>query len=168
MEIAIVQKTALRLKGKNATFLVNPVEDAPVNAALMLHDTQPKVSSEEMVNISGPGEYEIGGVKISGVRSENGYVYSLTVDGVDLVVGQIETLAAVQNKLKDHNIVIALCNKQANAAFLTSAAQNAVIVYGPAAAETAQGFEKEKLQQMNKYSAVAGKLPTELEIVLLA
>ena len=168
MEIALVQKTALRIKGKQASFVVNPVDTASANAALILDETIPEINTEETVILRGPGDYEIGGVKITGIRGEKGVVYSLTVDGIAIVVGKIDTLSAMQQKLKDHNIVLALCKEVASGAFLTTLAENSVIMYGEKAAETAQGFEKEKLKTMNKYTASAGKLPAEVEIVLLA
>jgi hypothetical protein len=168
MEISLVQKIALRIKGKQASFVVNPVDTASANAALILDDTIPEINTEETVILRGPGDYEIGGVKITGIRGEKGVVYSLTIDGIAIVVGKIDTLSAMQQKLKDHNIVLALCKEAVSGAFLTTLAENSVIMYGEKAAETAQGFEKEKLKTMNKYTASAGKLPAEVEIVLLA
>src|SRR5664279_1566955 len=111
MEIALVQKTALRIKGKQASFVVNPVDTASANAALILDETIPEINTEETVILRGPGDYEIGGVKITGIRGEKGVVYSLTVDGIAIVVGKIDTLSAMQQKLKDHNIVLALCKE---------------------------------------------------------
>jgi len=166
MEIAYLQKTGVRIKGKSAAFAVNTLDVASGNAALLLDDMVPDTTGED-VYLSGPGDYEIGGVKITGYRGDKGFIYSLTIDGVSVVIGKIETLSSMQNKLKEHQIVVALCKETANASFLTSLAENAVVVYGEKAAETLQGFEKEKIKEMNKYSAVAGKLSTELETILL-
>lgn len=168
MEIALLQKTGLRIKGKTATFLVNPQEAGGANAGLVLDDSVDPTSSDETVILNGPGEYEIGGVKISGTRGDKGVLYSMNIDGIDVLVGKIETLSAMQHKLKEHNIVISLCTEPASASFLTSLAVNVVVFYGTTAAETAQGFEKDNLQTMNKYTTAAGKLPAEVETILLA
>lgn len=168
MEIALLQKTGLRIKGKTATFVINPHDVAGANAALVLDDSVDPASTEESVVLNGPGEYEIGGVKISGTRGDKGVLYSLAIDGMDVLIGKIETLSAMQHKLKEHNIVISLCNEPANASFLTSLAINVVLFYGDKAAETAQGFEKDNLQTMSKYTTAAGKLPAEVETILLA
>lgn len=167
MEIALVNKTALRLKGKTVTFVVNPQDTSPMNAALILDDTTEYFHDESVV-VQGPGDYEIGGVKISGTRGDKGLVYSMNVDGMEVLVGKIGTLSAMQHKLKEHNVVIGLCDEQLDAAFLTGLTTNVVVFYGEKAQENAQGFEKENLKQMNKYSVAAGKLPTEVETVLLA
>lgn len=166
MEIALLPKTALRIKGKAVTFIVNPLTFTPSNAVLLLDPTS-DFSTDESVILQGAGEYEIGGVKITGLRNEKNILYSMQIDGMDFVVGSISLLSAMQHKLKEHNFVIVNCEEVADASFLTSLSVNAVLFYGEKATEVAQGFEKEKLQTMNKYSASLGKLPAEMETVLL-
>lgn len=167
MEIALLPKSLLRIKSKNATFVVNPQSAVAANAALFLHTTTDFVS-DEMVVIKGAGEYEIGGVKITGFRNEEQVVYSFYIDTIEVVMGTITQLSAMQHKLKEHNIVVVNCEEIADASFLTSLAVNAVLFYGEKAEEVAQGFEKEKLQKTNKYTATLGKLPAEMETILLA
>ena len=167
MEIALLPKSALRIKGKSASFVVNPQEPTATNAALLLDDTIEDVLTDEAVTIQGPGEYEIGGVKITGTRGEKGIVYSLQVDGIDVLVGKMSTLSAMQHKLKEHNLVISECNESGDGAFLTSLATSSLVYYGEKAQEVTQGFESESLKKMNKYVLSPGKLPTEVETVLL-
>jgi hypothetical protein len=166
MEIALLPKSGVRIKGKNATFVADPQGSVTANAVLLLHPDA-DFSSEESVILSGAGEYEIGGVKLTGMRNEKSVLYSMNVDGMDVVVGTIALLSAMQHKLKEHNIVIVNCDEKIDASFLTTLAVNSVIFYGESADEVAQGFEKEKLQKMNKYSASLGKLPAEMETILL-
>ena len=166
MEIALLPKSGVRIKGKNATFVVNPQSSAIANAVLLL-DPDADFSSEESVILNGAGEYEIGGVKLTGHRSEKSVLYSMNIDGMEVIVGAVALLSAMQHKLKEHNIVMVNCDEKTDASFLTSLAVNAVLFYGENADEVAQGFEKEKLQKMSKYSASLGKLPAEMETVLL-
>ena len=167
MEIGLLQKSALRIKGKVATFVVNPQDAVAANAVLML-DSNSEYTSEEAVVLQGAGEYEIAGVKISGLRSDNTVLYSMTLEDLDLIVGSLKTLSLMQHKTKEHNIVMVLCDEVGDASFLTSLAVNAVIFYGEHAQEVAQGFEKEKLQQLNKYTVSLSKLSPEMETILLA
>jgi len=167
MEIALLPKSALRIKGKTAAFALNPQNSVAVNA-IMLFDPHAAFESEEAVVLQGAGEYEIGGVKITGSRSDNAVLYSMQIDGMEIVAGPITLLSALQHKLKEHNVVVVNCDETTDASFLTSLAVNAVLFYGDKAAEVAEGFEKEKLQKMTKYSASLGKLPAEMETVLLA
>jgi len=167
MEIALLQKSALKIKGKYASFVVNPADVTSANAVLFLHPDA-AYQSDEAVVLSGAGEYEIGGVKITGQRNDKGVLYSLKIDGMEVLVGSISVLSSMHQKLKEHNQVIVLCNEVADASYLTALAINAVVFYGDHAQEVAQSFEKEKLQQMNKYTTSLGKLPAEMETILLS
>ena len=169
MEISLLSQSAVKIKGKSATFVVNPQTATPANAVLSLvPGADMKVESEESILLNGSGEYEIAGVKITGLRNEKSVLYTMHLDSLDVIVGPIALLAAMQNKLKEHNVVIVSCDEVADAAFLTTLAINAVLFYGEKAQEVAQAFEKEKLKQMNKYATSLSKLPTEMETVLLA
>jgi len=167
MEIALLPKSSLRIKGKTAAFVINPQGAVVANAA-MLFDPNAEFESEETVTLKGAGEYEIGGVKITGLRNEKSVLYSMQVDGMEIVAGPVALLSAMQHKLKEHNVVIVSCDEVTDASFLTSLAVNAVLFYGDKAQEVAQAFEKENLQKMTKYSASLGKLPAEMETVLLS
>jgi hypothetical protein len=168
MEIALLNKSVLRIKGKTTTFSINPSEASGANAALMLDDSIYLLSSEETVVLQGPGEYEVGGVKITGTRGDKGVLYSMNMEGLDIIIGKIATLSAMQHKLKEHMVVISLCDEPTDAAFLTSLALNVVLFYGEKAEEIANGFAKENVKQMNKYSVALNKLPVEVETVLLS
>jgi len=167
MEIALLPKSVLRVKGKTVTFAINPQTSVAANAVLMFTPGAEN-ESEETVVLNGAGEYEIGGVKITGLRNEKSVLYSMNIDGIEVVAGSIALLSAMQHKLKEHNVVVVNCDETADASFLTSLAINAVLFCGDNATEVAQGFEKEKLQKANKYSASLGKLPAEMETILLA
>jgi hypothetical protein len=168
MEIAILAKDSLRIKGKQATLVVDPMEKASYSAALLVRLSPDDVKpAEEGVIISGPGEYEIGGVKITGLRAEKDLVYSMSVDGVDVLVGRIRTIEKLQQKLKEHHIVVAYEDEIRDAAFITGIATNVVIFYGEKGREIAKAFGKENIKEMNKYSVTREKLPTEVETVIL-
>lgn len=168
MEIAFLPQNSLKIKGKTSAFVVDPAEKNAFNAVLLLNKSLDEIKlDEEVVVIGGPGEYEVGGVKLTGVRSEADVFYSLNVEGVDVVVGKLSTLDKMQHKLKEHNIVVALCNEEANASFLTSLTSNVVIFYGEKAKEVAQGFGRENIQHLPKYTTTKEKLPQEVETVVL-
>lgn len=167
MEIAWMQKSGLRIKGKHAVFAVNPLDNAVANAILLLDDSPHEFGDQDTVIFHGPGDYEVGGVKITGIKSEKGNAYSLNIDGMSVIVGKITALAVLQNKMKEHNIIIVSCDEKIDASFITSHAENAIVFYGSQAEETAKEFEQEKLKTMNKYTVVANKLSPELETILL-
>jgi hypothetical protein len=167
MEIALLTKSGLRIKGKQASLAIDPVDKATYEAVLLLSKTPDEVVNTDTILITGAGEYEIGGIKVSGMRSESDLLYSITVDGVEVLVGKLDVLEKMQHKLKEHKIVVVNCTTEAGASFITSLAENVVMFYGEKANEISASFGKENVKPMNKYSSTKDKLPTEVETVLL-
>jgi hypothetical protein len=169
MEIAILSQDSIRVKGKSSSIVINPQnKSVPLQAAILIGVQQGKnFNPEEGIVIDGPGEYEIGGVKISGMRGKDEVVYSMTVDGVAIALGTLTALSAAQQKIKEHNIVVSLTMTEMEAAFVTSIAVNSVLFYGPVADKVVSNFAKEGVKEMSKYSTTLDKLPQEMETVLL-
>jgi len=82
-----------------------------------MFDPGAQQQSEEEVVLNGAGEYEIGGVKIIGLRNEKSVLYSMNIDGIEVVLGSIALLSAMQHKLKEHNVVVVNCDETADALF---------------------------------------------------
>jgi len=168
MEIALLAKNTLRIKGKKAVFAVDGFDKTPSDAVLFLNQPSEAASKEDTVVIVGPGEFEIGGAKITGTRGEADMLYGLTIDGVDMLLGKLQALDAMQHKLKEYNVVAVLCDAPGNASFVTALASNAIIFYGEKAGEVVESFGKENVKSMSKYSVTKDKLPVEVETVVLA
>lgn len=168
MEISILSKGGIRLKGKQATVTVDSVSDLlNVNGALFLTKlkTLPK---EELLIIDGPGDYEVGGVKVSTVRSEKDLLHSITMDGVEILVGDISATERMQTKLKEHNILLLNATSVVDVAFVASLTPGVLMLYGEQAPAVAEKTGKEGIQTMNKYAITLEKLPLEMATILLA
>ena len=179
MEIALLSSDSIRIKGKTSSIVINPEnKSVALQAAILIGDQQGKnfITSEGIV-IDGPGEYEVGGIKISGTRGKDNrlelseasqeVVYSMIVDGVSIAVGTLSALAATQQKIKEHNIVLVMSLIELDASFITSIAISAAVFYGPEGAKVVSSFAKEGVREMPKYSTSFDKLPQEMETILL-
>ena len=167
MEIALLPKNAVRVKGKQATVVIDPVDSVtPHQAAIFL--TLGGAVMVDSVPIVGPGEYEIGGIKISGVKSSSGTVYSLTVDDIDLLIGKLSVIEKAQHTLKEHHLVLILTEEESDASFVTSLATNGLLLYGEKAKNVIQKFAKEGMNEMNKYQVTKEKLTPEIQTILLS
>lgn len=167
MEISSISKSALRIKGKNAVLAVDPSDKSEYNAALLLGNATSLNTTGAEIAISGPGEYETGGIKITGIRSEDSMVYSLTVESVSVLVGKLNTLEKLHTKLKEANILVINCENAADASFLTSLVTNIIIFYGEKAAEVSKSLGHENVKILSKYATTIDKLPAEVEAVIL-
>ena len=169
MEVSI-QKDGLRLKSKLALFGINPTTKVPGMNAVAFLSEKDSTQVNEGVILSGPGEYEIGGVKISGIRSGENTVYDFILDGVSVLVGRILPLEKLQNKVKEADIVILVADDPTikDVAFATSIATSVLMVYGPEAKTLIEAMSKDTTQTMNKFSSTKDKLPQEMQTILLA
>lgn len=173
MDITVLPKNGLKIKGKSSYFLVDPSgkqtqdrSEPSAVIALAIPIADLSVPNNAVV-VNGPGDYEIGGIKMSATRSEGEIIFNPKVDGVDIILGKLSSLEKLQHKLKDQNIVIAYVDSVINASFITSLSSNVVIFYGDNAEEAAKSFGKENISKMPKYSVTLDKLPQEVETVIL-
>ena len=169
MEIALLYKNCLRIKGKRATFVVDPSKQDKVvyNAAMVVAQPAERLYVHpDTVVIEGPGEYEIAGVKMSAIN-DGAIVYNLVVDGVEIYLGKISSFEKMQHKLKEQHVVIAYADSMLNASFVTSLSTNVIIFYGDRATELAASIGKEKSEAVGKYSITHDKLPQVVETVVL-
>lgn len=170
MEVALVSNNSIRLKGKQGTFIINPSgKVAGANGVILLgnHAIASENYIDETVYIKGPGEYEIAGVKLSGLRNSLDTVFSIRMDNIEILVGRAESLEKDSSKLKEHNIVILYADTKVDPSFVTTLTTNVVMMYGEHAEETIKIFAKEAFKQETKYQTTAEKLSTEMEEILL-
>lgn len=170
MEIALLHTNSIKVKGKLGSFVVNPNGKVTgINGIINLTNTPlDKTKIEEgVVILKGPGEYEVAGVKISGMRNSTETVYTLTVDNVSVLVGRGEVIAKDHQKLREHNIVVILADTVVDSSFITALAPNVVLFYGDKAEESIKQLAKEGYKKEVKYQTTADKLPQEMEEVLL-
>ena len=161
--------------GKRAVFVVDPVPDKKASSdksvfdaiLVLLQSLDKSFTNSDNVVIDGPGEYEIGGVKLSATRNEADLIYNLNIDGMGIILGKLGTLEKFQNKLKEQSIVIAYVDSVINPAFITSLTSNVVIFYGEHAKELTLSFGKEAVKNLQKYSTTLDKLPLEIETIIL-
>jgi len=166
MEIALLSKNAVRVKGKQASLVIDPPDSTESYQAAIYLSSSGKIASDT-VAIVGPGEYEIGGIKISGVKSAAGTVYSLTVDDIDILIGKLPVIEKVQHTLKEHHLVLIQTEEESDASFVTSLATNGLLLYGGKAKDVIKKFAKEGMNEMSKYQVTKDKLPQEIQTILL-
>lgn len=187
MEIALLSKKSLRLKGKKSTLVVDVLDTKKTEANAFLFLTENSLESnadKEALTISGPGDYEVSGTKIAvapGVDS----VYEMVIDGIKIVLAKASALLHIKDKIDEQNIVIVYANETIDQSALTNAAPSVVVCYGEKAEEISRQLGKGRrsseeesknegenndavIKSVDKFSVILEKLPAELQVVLLA
>ncbi|MEK7160116.1 MAG: hypothetical protein AAB702_01385 [Patescibacteria group bacterium] len=172
MDIQIFDADTLRLKIKKTTFAVDPKAGvAKFDAeAILIMDKSFNSSriNEYRIIIEGPGEYEISGLKVSGIKSDGDTIYGLSSESVGILLAKASSLEKIsKDKLGDYKIVIINTDSDLNQTLITAMEPSAVILYGEKKKEGARLLGKENASISSKISISEDKLPEELEIMLL-
>ncbi|MCL5432934.1 MAG: hypothetical protein M1524_02350 [Patescibacteria group bacterium] len=174
MEIALITKNALKIKGKHASLAVDPgidlrtktVVDAVLLSDKLLENNFSKIEGHRVI-ISGPGSYEAGKIKISGLGSGANVVYSVRVDGVEILLSKASGIKKIQGTERDYDIVVLNVDTLIEESLITSLSPKAVVLYGEKSEEMLKSLGKNPSEKVNKYQTTLEKLPKEMEIILL-
>lgn len=175
MEIALLSKNCLKVRGKSSSFIINPSSDISKTEAdgVLSFDASGSIDtskiSEFRVIISGPGEYEIIGVKISAIKSADSLIYRLIVDKMSVIVGRASAISPSLENIEPAHIAIVEADILPSDKTATAIQPNIVILYGEKATEAAKLLkEGTGSASVNKFSVTFEKLPQDLEVVMLS
>jgi len=171
MDIALVSPNSIKIKGKVASFLVEPRDmkgKAQADAVITFDSSPIDISSIEgaRVVLSGAGDYEIGGVKLIGLKNNEAALYYINMDNIVIMVGKASSL---QNKevVRDADVAVVFSDAAVDSSLLATINPRTVIFYGPQAQENSKLLGKE-VTTATKYSITKDKLPAELEAILFS
>lgn len=87
MDIKRLNKNGVLIKGKKESVWINPEENDKITGRMVIRTDNKNVRFVDgVVDIAGPGEYEVGGVAVSGINvGDNKTMYTILIDG--LIVG---------------------------------------------------------------------------------
>ena len=171
MDIAIVGKTSIKIKGKKASFIVDPRRDLPKTSAdaIILSNGYDNIDTSHVTDsriiITGAGGYEVNGAKVSGTTTAKGTLYRISIDGVVIIVGKgAETKAEGFNACQ---VAIVNTGSDFNESFVTSLEPKLTVLYGPSKLDGAKTLGAQNLGVVSKITVAKDKLPEKMEVVVL-
>ncbi len=173
MDVILLNENTLKIKGKNASIIINPstsTSKTEADAIILLKSDlsfNPDKIEGSRITIKGPGEYEISGVKISTTRVEEDQVARVDVDNVKVLVGNGSAIEKIHDKIEEAQVVVINSDEEFNHSILTSLEPNVLLVYGAKRTEVAKSLGKDEAASASKYSTSSDKLPAEMEVILL-
>lgn len=171
MEISIVSQNSIKLKGKIASIIMDPIENTSTQAFAVLLSKKSSLKFTKIEDlrlvIFGAGEYEVGGVKITGIPADDECVYSGDMDGGRFVIGSSKAIEKILSKLDETPIVIINAQENFNASIVSTLSPSVCVIYGEGKEQALKALGKESLPSTSKYSFKADKLPDETEFVSL-
>lgn len=171
MDIAVIGKNSIKLKGKNVTFVVDPAAGMPkisADAVILLNGKDnidiSRVTDCRIV-IGGPGGYEVGGAKISGTATPKGTLYRLSIDDLSIIIG-----CATDAKVEGFNtcqIAVVNTDTDFSESFVTALEPKIAVLYGEKKTESAKALGAENVASVSKVTITKDKLPEKMEVVVL-
>ncbi len=170
MDVTLLLKNSIKIKAKNASLVVDPtgqMKKTNADGILSLKSNGDIDASKVegfRVLIEGPGEYEIGGIRITTQALADKLIYSLDIGSIGVLLGNLSALGKTQNG-KAYKILILNSDLEIDQSIISSFESSVVILYGEMASVLAKEFGKE-ITSLQKFS-VSEKLPEEMEVVVL-
>lgn len=171
MDISIVGNQSIKLKGKQATFIVDPSKEMPKtdgDAIILLNGRNnidlTRVTDSRLI-IDGPGGYEVGGIKISGTATPKGILYKLSVDDISVIVGRATETKA--EGFSSCQVLVINTDTDFNESFVTTLEPKIAVVYGDKKNESAKTLGLETATTTPKVTITKDKLPEKMEIFIL-
>ena len=175
MDVVLLDKNSIKIKGKNSSFVVDPAAKMPKTAAdavILLEDDGEGYDVTRVDNyrvlLKGQGEYEVGAVKVSGQKSGNTFIYSLDVDSLGVLLGRTSALNKNHQEAKDYKVLILNVDSNIDQALITSFEARSIILYGDGVnKESGKALGKGEADNVKKISVTNEKLPAEIQVVIL-
>ena len=171
MDIAVLGGNALKIRSKHTSFVVDPVKTVSkvnADAILLLENINIDTSRvlDQRIIIDGPGEYEVGGVKISGIKAKNGTVYSLLMDNLQVVLGKVSDISRLQDNAPSCQIAVLEVDDDLKS-IVGKLEPKTIILYGDKKMEGAKLLGKGDIQPVQKFTTTKDKLPEDMQVVVL-
>lgn len=171
MDIAIVGKTSIKLKGKKASFIVDPSKEGPKTSsdAIILLNGYDNIDisrvTDSRIIIEGAGGYEVGGAKISGTTTPKGTLYRISIDGIDIIIGRVAEIKA--EGFNACQVAIVNTSGDFSESFVTSLEPKMTVLYGDKKIDAAKTLGVESVGLVPKITIAKDKLPEKMEVVVL-
>lgn len=171
MDIQIFGNDTLKIKSKKATLAIDPkssIQKFDADAVLVIDkSSDPSRVNEARIILDGVGEYEVSGVKITGLKSKE-TMYVLSSEGIDAVIAKASSLEKLSaDKVGEYKIVIINADADLNQSIITAMEPRVVVLYGEMKKELAKILGKENVLLSSKIVLAEDKLPDEMDVMLL-
>lgn len=171
MEVTLLEKDSLKIRGKHAGLAVNPMVKTTADAVLLLGDIPginvSKVEGQRLI-VEGPGEYEVSGVKISAFGNKRDLAYEINMDGLDVFLANGETLKKSHDAKRECKVLILHADSIVDQSLIAALSPAVVVVYGARAQDVVKALGKESSSlKVQKFGVTLEKLPDEMQAVIL-
>lgn len=161
MEISLVNSTSVKIKGKNASLIIDPSskQEADIIIATKPLDvlTIDKIEGQRLV-IAGPGEYEAGGISVTGKLTKGNLLY-LILDSSKIIFTTSQGVGSVADDEEYDCLLIEVVGELKEEAFASINAK-CVVLFGDLAQVSVSDEKKVEASKVSlkKTMDIVGKI----------
>jgi hypothetical protein len=173
VDVFTINNTSIKIRFRRVSFVIDPPGDGGktnCDAVVLFNSAAKDLSkvADYRIVINGPGEYEISGVKVSGIGVDGGFVYNIIGDSMGVFLGKAKEISKIKDKLNiESQIVIINVDSEFAESALTEFDPKVVVLYGEKKTIGAKTMGKENTTDTKKFTITKDKLPEGMEIVML-
>lgn len=169
MDLSLVGKQTILIKTKNASLIFDPDSSMSKTEADSILSSYDEADTSKIENsrilINGAGDYEVGGIKISGIRTEEGIFYTIKLKDMDLLLGRMSILEKAKGKIPQSKVLVFNLDSEVDESVISETEATSIIAYSEKE-ELLSKFAKDK-ERVKKVSLKEDKLPQETTITVL-
>lgn len=170
MDIQLISPDSILIKSKIFAIAVESTTKV-IADVLFIMDPGVTTDTDKIENlrlvVRGPGEYEVGGVKMTAVTDGERLYYETRVEDMNVNVMESESIVKSSDKSKECDILILHAKGSVDDSHIAAMSPKVVVLYGPHSAEIAKTLGKDNVTPVAKHSLKKDKLPEEVEVVVL-
>ncbi|MEK7450703.1 MAG: hypothetical protein AAB662_02055 [Patescibacteria group bacterium] len=173
MDIAIINENSIKIRGKHVGFIIDPPTSGPkisADAIIYLSKDLPADASrieEYRVIIKGPGEYQVNGAMITGVKTDKENVYRIVLDDVQILVAKASGISKFKGDMGSSEVLILNTDSEIEASVITNMEPRIVILYGERKEGAAKILGKSEIKKTEKVTVSKEQLPEMMEVIVL-
>lgn len=154
MDVAFVSPNTIKVKTKSSTFSIR------TGSAFSIF------FENSSIVFSGPGEYEVKSIKLTGLGKAEILGFAGKIDGMDICITKSSFVKKAKDQFGECNVLILEEDEIIDQALFAAFNANIAIVCGEKSQEHVKSLGKEAAP-VSKFSITKEKLPAELEVILL-
>lgn len=161
MEISLIKGNSIKIKSNKTVIVTDPIFKAEAQAVILTDNASydlEKVEGKRTV-ISGPGDYEVGGISIAAKRLKDETIYKVSNDAANILFITSSVVSRV-SEVDEYNCVIIKINSKISEDACSVFNSKCYILYGDLSLINLKSGNVEKTVKINlrKAEEISGKI----------
>src|SRR5688572_4569730 len=154
MEVQRVSDSSIKIKAKNATFIIDPTGKIDTESLVFTSSPSDYSTLNSALVISGPGEYETAGVSIKGESHLGKTAYDFLEENQKILVTTATSLTDIK-EMEDYAAIVVIADQALGEALSEVAAELILVVspdeFLPSDRSTIKKIDKVNLKKTEEY-----------------